>query len=162
MNVLCDQPTHDPSVNLSNPSPVSESLFVFSSSFYNVQREESALVAMVSRMWRGAAAVPFLLLTAWSFQTMDLGKLAAAAQPSADAKSIAWDGNKVEIIDFHGIAILDDLWRGGTATFSTSSFGYDKIAAWQVFTFLIDLGPIYAVWILESTRRANSWSPAYL
>ncbi|CAI6091808.1 unnamed protein product [Clonostachys chloroleuca] len=117
---------------------------------------------MLSKILRAAGALPLLLVAAWSFQTMDLDKIAATAAPSALAKTIEWKGGKVKIIDFHGIAFLDDLWRGGTATFSVSSFGYDSIAAWQVFTFLIDLGPIYAIWILESTRGAHKWSPAYI
>ncbi|VUC30810.1 unnamed protein product [Clonostachys rosea] len=117
---------------------------------------------MLSKIFRAVGAVPFLLVAAWSFQTMDLDKIAATATPFALAKTIEWDGGKVSIIDFHGVPFLDDLWRGGTATFSVSSFGYDSIAAWQVFTFLVDLGPIYAIWILESTRGANQWSPAYL
>lgn len=70
---------------------------------------------------------------------------------------------KVAILDdFHGVELLDRFWRGAPATFSVSAFGYDSIAAWQKFTFLVDLGPLYAVWLLESYRAANAWSPAYL
>ncbi|KAK7751442.1 hypothetical protein SLS62_006527 [Diatrype stigma] len=117
-----------------------------------------------TRLWRAASAVPFLLIAAWCFQAMDLGKIDANAQPYADAGVIQWDGdNKVEILDnFHGVRILDEIWRGSMATFSPSTFGYDAIGSWQVFSFLIDLGPVFAIWILESTRAANAWSPAYI
>ncbi|KAI1085111.1 hypothetical protein F5B20DRAFT_589879 [Whalleya microplaca] len=75
---------------------------------------------------------------------------------------IEWDGGKVKIIDhFHRVDFLDRIWRGGTATFSISTLGYDSIASWQVFSFLVDLGPLYALWILESYRVADTWTPAY-
>ncbi|KAI1857174.1 hypothetical protein JX265_011375 [Neoarthrinium moseri] len=121
-----------------------------------------AMTSVLSRTQHAIIAAPFIAIAVWCFQAMDLEKIAATAKPSADAGVISWDGGQVKIIDFHGVPFLDQLWRGGTATFSPSSFGYDSIAAWQVFSFLIDLGPIYAIWILESTREVNSWSPAYL
>lgn len=121
------------------------------------------MTSVASKLRRAAAAVPFLLVAAWCLQAMDLDKIGETARPSADSGFIRWDDKEVKILDnFHGVRFLDDLWRGGMATFSTSSFGYDPIGSWQVFSFLIDLGPFYAIWILESTRGANSWSPAYM
>ncbi|KAK8076716.1 FAD/NAD(P)-binding domain-containing protein [Apiospora phragmitis] len=73
------------------------------------------------------------------------------------------NNNKIATIDdFYGVGFLDRLWRGGTAVFPFSTFGYDSIAAWQAFTFLVDLGRLHAIWILESHRAANAWSPAYI
>lgn len=121
------------------------------------------MTSVASKLRRAAAAAPFLLVAAWCLQAMDLDKIGETARPSADSGYIRWDNKEVKILDnFHGVRFLDDLWRGGMATFSTSSFGYDPIGSWQVFSFLIDLGPFYAIWILESTRGANSWSPAYM
>ncbi|KAI1447426.1 hypothetical protein F5Y02DRAFT_24191 [Annulohypoxylon stygium] len=116
-----------------------------------------------TRVLRAISAVPFLLLGAWSLSVMDLDKLALYAQPFADSGVIEWDGGKVKIIDhFHNVDILDTLWRGGMATFSTSTLGYDSIGSWQMFSFLVDVGVIYAIWILESYRRGNAWTPIYL
>ncbi|KAI0882406.1 uncharacterized protein GGS22DRAFT_43604 [Annulohypoxylon maeteangense] len=121
------------------------------------------MAPVITRAVRAISAVPFLFLTAWSFGAMDLDKMASHTQPFADSGVIEWDGGKVDIIDhFHNVDILDQLWRGGMATFSTSTFGYDSVSSWQVFSFLIDLGPIYAIWILESYRRVNAWTPIYL
>lgn len=112
---------------------------------------------------RAAASVPFLLIAAWCFRTMDIDKLVLNQQPFVDSGVIEWDGGKVTILDhFHHVDILDTIWRGTMATFSPSTFGYDSIASWQMFSFLTDLGPVYAVWILESYRPANAWTPAYL
>lgn len=121
------------------------------------------MTSMASRLGRAILAVPFLLVAAWCFQAMDLEKIDANAQPYAKSGVIQWDDNEISILDnFHGVPILDEIWRGSMATFSTSTFGYDSVGAWQVFSFLIDLGPVFAIWILESSRGANAWSPAYI
>ncbi|KAI1460769.1 hypothetical protein F4805DRAFT_342248 [Annulohypoxylon moriforme] len=121
------------------------------------------MAPVTTRVMRAISAVPFLFLGAWSFGVMDLDKMSSHTQPFADSGVIEWDGGKVDIIDhFYNVDILDKIWRGGMATFSTSTFGYDSICSWQTFSFLIDLGPIYAVWILESYRKANAWTPIYL
>ncbi|KAK6822939.1 hypothetical protein PG987_014484 [Apiospora arundinis] len=104
---------------------------------------------------RAVAALPFLLIAVWCFREMALDQLDASARPSAESGFIEWGHgkNKVAILDhFHGVPFLDQLWRGGTAVFAVSAFGMDGVAAWQVFTFLVDLGPLYAIWILESHR----------
>lgn len=62
---------------------------------------------------------------------------------------------------FH-IEFLDEICRGITPTFAPSTFGYDPIAWWQMFSFLMDLGPVYTVWMLESCRPGNAWTPAAL
>ncbi|OTA93717.1 hypothetical protein M434DRAFT_395394 [Hypoxylon sp. CO27-5] len=95
---------------------------------------------------------------------MDINKLVAMQQPFVDSGVIEWESGekKVFILDhFHHVDVLDQLWRGTTATFSPSTFGYDHIAWWQMFSFLVDLGPIYAVWVLESCRTRNAYTPAF-
>lgn len=121
------------------------------------------MTSIAGRLGRAASAVPFLLVAAWCFQAMDLEKINENAQPYADSGVIRWDDHEVSILNnFHGVQVLDEIWRGSMATFSTSTFGYDSVGAWQVFSFLIDLGPVFAIWILESSRGANAWSPAYM
>ncbi|RYP79581.1 hypothetical protein DL769_002891 [Monosporascus sp. CRB-8-3] len=89
--------------------------------------------------------------------------MSSHTQPIAESGVIEWDGGKVDIIDhFYNVEVLNRIWRGGMATFSTSTFGYDSVASWQVFSFLVDVGPIYAIWILESYRSASAWTPMYL
>ena len=111
-------------------------------------------------------ALPFLLIAAWFWRRISLASFVSSTKASAESGFIEWRGGdnekyKVAILDdFYGVKFLDRFWRGATAAFSVSAFGYDTIAAWQTFTFLVDLGPLYAIWLLESHRAANAWSPA--
>ncbi|KAI0384957.1 hypothetical protein F5Y04DRAFT_202137 [Hypomontagnella monticulosa] len=115
------------------------------------------------RIQRALAAAPLLLITAWCFYYMDLETLIAFQEPFDKSGVIEWEGGKFTIIKhFYNIDIFDDTWRGSMATFSTSTFGYDAIASWQMFSFLIDLGPVYAIWILESYRAGIAYTPMYL
>lgn len=112
---------------------------------------------------RAVASVPFLFIAAWCFRNMDIDKLVVNQQPFVESGVIEWEGGKVAILDhFHKVDFLDQAWRGTTATFSPSTLGYDSIAWWQVFSFLVDLGPVYALWILESYRTGSAYTPAYL
>ncbi|KAI2471798.1 hypothetical protein F4781DRAFT_77712 [Annulohypoxylon bovei var. microspora] len=121
------------------------------------------MAPVTTRVVRAVGAVPFLLLAAWSFGAMDLDKMSSHTKPIADSGVVEWDGGKVDIIDhFYNVEVLDTIWRGGMATFSTSTLGYDSVSSWQVFSFLVDVGPIYAIWILESYRNVNAWTPIYL
>ncbi|KAI1106940.1 hypothetical protein F4804DRAFT_272762 [Jackrogersella minutella] len=95
---------------------------------------------------------------------MDINKLVANQQPFVDSGVIEWEDGKKKVLildHFHNVDFLDQLWRGTTATFSPSTLGYDPIAWWQMFSFLIDLGPVYAIWILESCRFRNAYTPAF-
>lgn len=112
---------------------------------------------------RAVTAVPFLLLAAWCLQAMDLEKIVAHQRPFDEAGMIEWADGKVAIIEnFFKVDILNQIWRGTTATFAPSTLGFDSIGSWQMFSFLIDLGPLQAIWLLESERAANAYTPAYL
>ncbi|KAI2638023.1 hypothetical protein GGS26DRAFT_546167 [Hypomontagnella submonticulosa] len=114
------------------------------------------------RTQRALVAAPFLLITAWCFHYMDLETLIAFQEPFAESGVIEWEGGKFTIIKrFYNVDFFDDTWRGSMATFSTSTFGYDALASWQMFSFLIDLGPVYAIWILESYRSGIAYTPMY-
>ncbi|RYP07472.1 hypothetical protein DL764_002479 [Monosporascus ibericus] len=111
------------------------------------------MAPVTTRVLRAISAIPFLLLAAWSFSVMDLDKMSSHTQPIAESGVIEWDGGKVDIIDhFYNVEVLDRIWRGGTVTFSTTT----------VFSFLVDLGPIHAIWVLKSYRSASAWTPMYL
>lgn len=119
-----------------------------------------------TKVWRAAASVPFLAIAVWCARAMDIRKIVEYQQPFVDSGVIAWEGGRrrVAILDhFHGVDLLDQkIWRGTMATFAPSTFGFDSVAAWQMFSFLTDLGPVYAVWVLESYRPAHAYTPAYL
>ncbi|KAI2464798.1 hypothetical protein F4781DRAFT_411617 [Annulohypoxylon bovei var. microspora] len=115
------------------------------------------------KLRRAVASVPFLFIAVWCFRMMDIEKIVANQQPFVDSGVIEWEGGKVRILDhFHNVDILDQVWRGTMGSFSPSTFGYDPVAWWQMFSFLTDLGPVYALWILESCRAGSAYTPAYL
>ncbi|OTB15229.1 hypothetical protein K445DRAFT_376181 [Daldinia sp. EC12] len=115
-----------------------------------------------TRILRAVVSVPFLLIAAWCLSIMDPDTIVAFQKPFADSGVIEWDGGKLTILkNFHGIKFLDDIFTGGMATFSPSTLGYDPVAWWQIFSFLTDLGPVYAIWILESYRVGYAYTPAY-
>ncbi|KAF2645060.1 hypothetical protein P280DRAFT_390572 [Massarina eburnea CBS 473.64] len=90
--------------------------------------------------------------------------MAVHSTPILQSSTITWATGSIPILpNFHygPFGILDEYWRGATVSFSPSSLGYDGVSAWQTFSFLNDLGPLYAVWWLESARVGNRWSPAY-
>ncbi|KAI0017121.1 hypothetical protein F4780DRAFT_756837 [Xylariomycetidae sp. FL0641] len=116
-----------------------------------------------SRIGRAILAMPFLLFSGWCLAVMDLIKIVEHQKPFVESGVIEWEGGRVSILDnFHHVRFLDEMWRGTTATFAPSTLGFDPVARWQMFSFLNDLSPIYAVWILESCRPANAGTPAYL
>ncbi|KAL7621623.1 hypothetical protein AAE478_008949 [Parahypoxylon ruwenzoriense] len=111
---------------------------------------------------RAVASTPFLLIAAWCFRTMDIEKLISNQQPFVESGVIEWDGGKIPILDrFHNVDFLDRLFRGTTVTFSPGTIGYDSISSWQTFSFLVDLGPVYTIWILESYRVRSGYTSAY-
>ncbi|KAK3985792.1 hypothetical protein QBC44DRAFT_334388 [Cladorrhinum sp. PSN332] len=64
--------------------------------------------------------------------------------------------------NYFGIKYFDEQFLLASVAFSPSSNGYDPISRWQFLQFLMDLGPLYVVWLLEGWRRGNRWTPAYL
>jgi hypothetical protein len=113
---------------------------------------------------RGALiASPFVGLSILCLIAIDTPKMMRHQQPYLESRKIEWSGGSIPINPrFHYVGFLDEMWRGTTVTFSPSTLGYDRISSWQMFSFLNDLGPLYATWFLESSRPGNAGSPAYL
>ncbi|OTB04741.1 hypothetical protein M426DRAFT_320604 [Hypoxylon sp. CI-4A] len=115
-----------------------------------------------SRLLRAVAAVPFLFIAVWCARAMDVNKLKANQQPFEDSGVVEWEGGKITLIDhFYGVGWLDEIWRGASVTFSPSTLGFDSVSWWQMITFLTDIGPVYAIWILESYRVGSAFTPVY-
>lgn len=115
-----------------------------------------------SRVLRAALGLPFIGLAILCLGDMDIDKLVAQEQPFLEVGRIAWDDGSMPIFDrFYNIPFIDDMWRGITVTFSASYVPLNAIGWWQLFSFLNDLGPMYSVWLLESCRAGNSWTPVY-
>ncbi|KAI1336961.1 hypothetical protein F5Y15DRAFT_192409 [Xylariaceae sp. FL0016] len=119
---------------------------------------------MPSHLPRALAVSPLLLFTAWCWYKADLIQMAAYCEAAVAKSQIVWDGGALPIRwHFHpGSAALDDVWRGATVAFAPSAFGFDEVAWWQMFSFLVDLGPVYAVMLLESCRAGMEGTIVYL
>lgn len=120
------------------------------------------MLPRTSKLQLALVASPFLVLATFCYRAMDLDKIIAHQVPHLQKGKIEWNGGSLQFKDFYHIKFLDDLWRGTTASFSPSTFGYDDLSRRQMFTFLQDLGPLYAMWIMESYREGNEGTPAHL
>ncbi|KAK7953137.1 hypothetical protein PG988_013831 [Apiospora saccharicola] len=110
-----------------------------------------------------ASAVPLLLIATWCFTTMDPSTIVIVSSPATESGFIEWDGGKLRLLDsFYGIEVLGQGLRGAISFFAPSTLGFDSIGSWQFFQFLTDIGPLYSIWYLESSRPLNARSPAYL
>ena len=108
-------------------------------------------------------SLPFPVLSLACVRALDLVKMLAQQQPYLKAKVIEWKDGSIPILEsFHFLPFFDDLWRGTVVSFSPSTLGFDAVSSWQMFSFLSDLGPVYAIWFLEASREGNAWTPAYL
>ena len=56
---------------------------------------------------------------------------------------------------YGGLTWLDNIWRIPIIAFSPSVLNIDPIQRLQMISFLVDLAPLYLIWVLESHRRAN-------
>lgn len=122
------------------------------------------LLGKESKWYRTLKAVPFLILSALCFQALIVLIPFDGLETMVNSRLINWSESfSFEIWDqFYGVSILDDLARPATVLFSPSSFGHDTISWAQMFTFLADIGLIYAIALIESNRRANAIGPVRL
>ncbi|KAK4166200.1 hypothetical protein QBC43DRAFT_314215, partial [Cladorrhinum sp. PSN259] len=122
------------------------------------------------RLARAVLAGVFILFPAWYIllPTFDhFGQVGETFLPPIIASGkIDWkdgtggsresgSGSFPLITKFFGINYFDTTFTSASIVFSPSSNGYDALARWQVFHFLMDLGPVYVVWMLEGLRRGN-------
>jgi hypothetical protein len=56
---------------------------------------------------------------------------------------------------YGGLTWLDNIWRIPIIAFSPSILNIDPIQRLQMISFLVDLAPLYLIWVLESHRRTN-------
>lgn len=124
------------------------------------------MASSTSKFQRFIASLPFIGLTLFCLHHMDIVKMDNLIQPFLASGKIEWSndgGGSIPVLSrFHYLEFLDDVWRGPAINFAPSAVGFDAVSSWQMFAFLNDVGPVYAVLILESTRVGNAWSPAFL
>jgi hypothetical protein len=107
-----------------------------------------------STLKRAITAFPLVVLGHHLFPHHGSGlypiiRQATRAQPGR----IHWESSSITILQtFHHIDFFDYLWRGNTVAFAPSALGLDALSSWQMFSFLVDLNAVYAIWLCESAR----------
>jgi hypothetical protein len=120
-------------------------------------------MALPTSLRRGLLASPFLIIAVLCITLMDPNKMEAHWTPFLEAKTIKWDGGSIPILaTFYHNKFMDETWRQFTVLFAPSALGFDPVAWWLGFSFLNNLAPMYAIWMLESRREANKNTPAAL
>lgn len=123
------------------------------------------MATYLSRRQRLIPAFLILPISLLCLQAMDIPKMVAHHKPFVESNTVpSQDGIGTVALPstFFGIETIDKFWRDVVVAFTPSAIGYDPVASWQMFAFLTDLGPLYAIWILESCRATNTYSPQYL
>lgn len=109
-----------------------------------------------TRIYGLAAALPFLVLSAYYFHLMDIPNLMGLLQPALDSDRIEWDGGAIPLLQtFYRVGLLDWYWRGMTVIFAPATLGVDPLGWWTGFQFLTQLAPLYATWILDASRNRS-------
>ena len=113
---------------------------------------------------RALAALPFLVMSLACFRALIQLIPFEELELMLRSRKIVWGKSSSFPIweKFYHVTILDDLARPATVLFSPSAFAYDPVSWFQMFTFLADIGVIYAITLVESNRRASIMTPVRL
>ncbi|KAI9929711.1 hypothetical protein MW887_001187 [Aspergillus wentii] len=107
-------------------------------------------------------ALPLLSLLLVAFSTMDATLVSTIPYLGRTLLSGTWESSTGEAVSLYKPQYhwqyLDDLFRPMITCFLPSISGSHPLSKLQINSFLTDLGPIYAIWLLESYRRAHHWS----
>ncbi|KAJ4361867.1 hypothetical protein N0V83_010808 [Neocucurbitaria cava] len=113
-----------------------------------------------SKLLRALKAVPFLGISLLAMYLMWGDALPPMLQRTGEImengvhNNIGEPGFVKPLMNFYGIEFIDSRIRGLAACFASFQF-VDVICSWQTFSFLTDLGIVYAILLIESARRAN-------
>jgi hypothetical protein len=116
---------------------------------------------------RSIAALPFLALLVWSFISLRglgintitgpyLNEVVLAGRIRIGATSIP-TRNK-----FLDLKVVDDFCRPRAIAFVPSTMEVDPVSWFQNFSFLVDYSMLYSIWLFESAKRVNEYTPARL
>jgi len=113
-----------------------------------------------SKLKRLALALPFLVLFFLAKPLMDPAPLIPWATSILQTKTLPWTDTPLTT-SFYGLMWLDNLLAPIVVFFSPVLSDIDAVSK-QAFLFLVDYGVILAIWLIESARRANTFTPAQL
>ena len=110
-----------------------------------------------NKLRRAIMALPFLAMSIACFRVLLQLVPFEELDRMVESRTILWgDSSSFRIWDkFYFVSILDNLARPATILFSPSTFAYDPVSWFQMFTFLADIGVVYAITLVESNRQAS-------
>ncbi|KAL6709345.1 hypothetical protein ACN47E_001752 [Coniothyrium glycines] len=119
-----------------------------------------------SKLFRAAKALPFVGITAVAAKIM----YGTALPPMVIRIGEIFENGVYDNVSnkgfirplqtFFGIDFIDSRITGLAGSFASFQF-VDVICNWQAYSFLMDLGIVYAILLIESARRANYLTAAY-
>ncbi|KAK3349693.1 FAD binding domain protein [Lasiosphaeria hispida] len=113
------------------------------------------------KLIRAALTLPFLILFFLAKKLMDPAPLIpVAAEVLRSGGKLPWGDISVST-NFFNLEWLDDLLAPLVIFFSPAVYGFDSVSP-HAFLFLADFGVVLAIWLIESARRANAFTPAQL
>jgi hypothetical protein len=115
-----------------------------------------------SLLTRAIWASPLLIFTAIAMRGMDLAFILPALEDMRASGTFLVNGNQTPIYStiLNTGSSIEDL-IGILSTFFTQMIsGFDPISYYQSFPFIIDFAGIYSIFLLESARPFNYWTPA--
>ncbi|KAK4644608.1 hypothetical protein QC761_306360 [Podospora bellae-mahoneyi] len=116
-----------------------------------------------SHLGRGVLALPLLYLSYFCNKRFDRDTLVELVPPILEKGFIPHPSGPVPVLE--GIfpwKPANDLFRPISVIFAPSTLSIDPLAWHQMLFFLVDLGPVYLVLLLESFRDGNAYTAAYL
>ncbi|PLB46161.1 FAD/NAD(P)-binding domain-containing protein [Aspergillus steynii IBT 23096] len=108
----------------------------------------------------------------WTLPLLGCYKLGSAAMDSTLGHVLpflrtvlekgTWASSAGEVVDLtrpiYHVPFLDKMLRPMITCFLPSITGSDALSRAQMLSFMVDIGPVYVIWLLESSRRAHSWA----
>jgi hypothetical protein len=115
-----------------------------------------------STLIRAIRASPLLIFAVVAAYGSDVTAHVPAFAAMVEKEQFNINGNILPIKrHFYGITELDNLVALLSTVFTQFISGFDPISYWQTFVFVTDCAGMYAIWLFESTRNANKWTPIY-
>lgn len=115
-----------------------------------------------NRLIRALYALPILLVLYWFTNMMHVTADAVApslVRASQTGQISLSDGQIVSLWQrYFGLKSLDELLSGYVALYTPAIGGFDISGQMQTITLIGDTIPIYAIWMIESSRRGNFFS----
>lgn len=108
---------------------------------------------------RAVIALPFLFLFYFAKNLMDPAPLIPWATSILEHKTVAWSDTPLPT-RFYPVEWLNGLLAPLIVFFSPVLAGFTDSLSTQAFLLLADYGIVIAIWLIESARRANIFTPS--